>query len=243
MGTVRTSILVEVDERINDLVVKPHKQHKTFGKLIAALLTGYVEDEYFRAYADGTISNLRKASVDALDSVIDSMSSSLSNMGMLGMELRNNTETGIKHFTSVKQEKEKSMQEYDSLKQDVDELRSQNTQILKMLELLSTGLTSGNTVPAQTIDSTVQSPVANVTQKVSEPAEEVPKISEEVEETVYETTQEEVQEEVQDEIKVSPVVNTTVQEMPTVEEEDDDDEDLNAGDLLSSLMVGNQYSF
>ena len=52
---VRTNILVEVDEKVNNLVVIPHKRAKTFSKLMASLLQGYVEDEYIRAYADGTL--------------------------------------------------------------------------------------------------------------------------------------------------------------------------------------------
>lgn len=131
----RTNILVEVSDNIYDSVVTPHKKAKTFSKLIATLLKGYIENEYIRAYAEDTLDDMHKASVDALDEVIGNMQQSLASMGLYNDELKETTESGMTYFGEKAQSAHtQDNKEVVELRENVEELKTQNAEILSMLK-------------------------------------------------------------------------------------------------------------
>lgn len=217
----RTNILVEVSDSIYDSVVTPHKKAKTFSKLIATLLKGYIENEYIRAYAEDTLDDMHKASVDALDAVIDNMQQSLVNMGLYAEELKDSTQEGMSYFgnkveaSSTKESKNNE----DNLRDDVEELKVQSAEILSMLKAF---MDSGATREV----------------KVSEPAV---KVVEKPVEKPIETPVREVKE-----VKVPPIKEIKVETPPLKEissSSETEDSSTKANDLLASLMVGNVYKF
>lgn len=143
------NVFLEVDDKVYNLVVEPHKKAKTFSKLMASLLKGYIEDEYVRAYGNSTVDDMKKASVDSLDDAINGMTESLMNLGMFTDELKLTSAKGLKEFKKEKPEaKAESVptsttdhtQEDNQLKEEVEELRNtvkdlmkQNAEIMSML--------------------------------------------------------------------------------------------------------------
>lgn len=143
------NVFLEVDDKVYNLVVEPHKKAKTFSKLMASLLKGYIEDEYVRAYGNSTVDDMKKASVDSLDDAINGMTESLMNLGMFTDELKLTSAKGLKEFKKEKPEaKAESVPtsttnhtpEDSQLKEEVEELRNtvkdlmkQNAEIMSML--------------------------------------------------------------------------------------------------------------
>lgn len=143
------NVFLEVDDKVYNLVVEPHKKAKTFSKLMASLLKGYIEDEYVRAYGNSTVDDMKKASVDSLDDAINGMTESLMNLGMFTDELKLTSAKGLKEFKKEKPEaKAESVPtsttdhttEDNQLKEEVEELRNtvkdlmkQNAEIMSML--------------------------------------------------------------------------------------------------------------
>ena len=143
------NVFLEVDDKVYNLVVEPHKKAKTFSKLMASLLKGYIEDEYVRAYGNSTVDDMKKASVDSLDDAINGMTESLMNLGMFTDELKLTSAKGLKEFKKDEPEvKAESVPtsttdhtpEDNQLKEEVEELRNtvkdlmkQNAEIMSML--------------------------------------------------------------------------------------------------------------
>lgn len=92
-------VTVLVDEDVYNLVVQPHKHDKTFSKLVAALLNGYLQNDFIRSYAENYIGGINKAVVNDLDMVIDEMNQSLFNIGLYHSELENIAEAGVSLFS------------------------------------------------------------------------------------------------------------------------------------------------
>lgn len=92
-------VTVLVDEDVYKLVVQPHKHDKTFSKLVAALLNGYLQNDFIRSYAENYIGGINKAVVNDLDMVIDEMNQSLFNIGLYHSELENIAEAGVNLFS------------------------------------------------------------------------------------------------------------------------------------------------
>lgn len=92
-------VTVLVDEDVYNLVVQPHKHDKTFSKLVAALLNGYLQNDFIRSYAENYIGGINKAVVNDLDMVIDEMNQSLFNIGLYHSELENIAEAGVNLFS------------------------------------------------------------------------------------------------------------------------------------------------
>lgn len=156
----KTNVFLEIEDNVYNTVVEPHKRSKTFSKLIAALLNGYINDEYVRAYGDEMVDDLRRASVDSLDEALESMHGSLANMGLFTDELQMVNSKGTRYFskkkedyessTSNTQEQEKgkegsglsNSEEIQKLQEEVSSLESklssvldQNKQILDLLKV------------------------------------------------------------------------------------------------------------
>lgn len=151
----RTNVFIDVEDDVYDLVVSPHKKAKSFSRLMASLLQGYIEDEYIRSYGDGTLHDMRKASVDSLDSIIGTMTESLSNFGLFTDELEVSNNRGkelfnskkskqedivSKHVSDIKEESELVNKENNKLKEEVgnlkDDMRSLKQQNLEMMNIL-----------------------------------------------------------------------------------------------------------
>lgn len=106
----RTSIMIEFSDEVYDAIVEPMKKQKTFSKLVASLVEGYLEDGYIRAYGDDTLEDMRKASVSSFSASIDSMAESLSSMGLYTDELNSISLTGKTKF------QEKAKKQSDEMK-------------------------------------------------------------------------------------------------------------------------------
>lgn len=161
------NVFLEVDDKVYNLVVEPHKKAKTFSKLMASLLKGYIEDEYVRAYGNSTVDDMKKASVDSLDDAINGMTESLMNLGMFTDELKLTSAKGLKEFKKEKPEaKAESVPtsttdhapEDSQLKEEVEELRNtvkdlmkQNAEIMSMLAGKESAVAKAPT-PKGTID-------------------------------------------------------------------------------------------
>lgn len=96
----KTNILIEVSDELYDNVVYPMKRQKRFSKLVVMLLEGYYSNDYINAYIDGSVDVDTKAGIDALDSVLNDMKSTISLMGMNTSELEQNTNEGLDLFSN-----------------------------------------------------------------------------------------------------------------------------------------------
>lgn len=250
----KINIMVEVDDRVYDLVVAPHKRNKSFSKLITTLLSGYTENSYIRGFADDTLSDLRRESANALDSIIGDMHESLANMGMFSDEIKSTAESGMGIFGNrqgaeptsssdvVKEQVEKETKE---LREDVSSLKSQNEQILALLTRMVASspmqMMQGMMTPQMPMGYTmgVQQPMQFVTQpQVQTPDPTISPITPTVESTPKQEYKEEVKEEF-----VAPVVTN----VPTDSEEDNTSDgesgDDEAAAAMALLLTGNTYSF
>lgn len=178
----KTNILIEVSDDLYDNVVYPMKRQKRFSKLIVMLLKGYYENDYINAYIDGNVDVENKEGIEALDSVLKDMKSTISLMGMNTSELEQNTNEGLEMFNNASKAREKSKtssgkdarragigvggmfgssnestgnesgnekrysgyvssEEFDKLKEEFEETRRQNKNIMEMLSsLMKAGL-------------------------------------------------------------------------------------------------------
>lgn len=239
MATKKTSILVEVDEVVYDLVIAPHKKNKTFSKLVATLLKGYIENELIRGYADDTLDDMRKASVDALDSMLDTMRSSLANMGMYTEDLRSNSESGANIFGARAEEAKEdikansvgmSAEEAEEMRSSMKELKEQNSQIIEMLKSFS------NT--PQTVYVQAPQPVATQPIQTSQPVVQQPVVN--ISENQSKLEEQEVvkpKDTVQEDYSNSSIGGSSFFE------EDEEDLNVDAEDAMADLLKGNMYSF
>lgn len=102
----RTSVLLEFSENVYDSLVEPLKRSKSFSKFVSALVTGYLNDPYIKAYADGNLDDYKKAYVAAFDDQLDEMSESLANMGFFADALESVSAGGKDHFAEKKKKAE-----------------------------------------------------------------------------------------------------------------------------------------
>lgn len=94
----RTSVLIEVDDDVYNGLVEPHKRNKTFSKLIASLLNGYISDSYIRAFVDDNLEEVRKAVVGSFEDSVGEMESVLASMGLYTDELGAHSASGYNRF-------------------------------------------------------------------------------------------------------------------------------------------------
>lgn len=186
MGTRNISILVKVSDSVYDMVVLPHKRSKTFAKLMATLLQGYIENDYIRSYAEGTLDEMHRASVDALDDVLGEMHQSLQSMGFYTDELKNTTTMGKEIFEEKLNESSSEVNnptrdaEVEELRSTVSELKEQNTTIIDMLkDLLESGVSLKSASTSQQHGETKkhtseETPISMVKKKPKEIVEDTP---------------------------------------------------------------------
>lgn len=231
----KINVLTEVEEDIYDAVVLPHKKTKSFSRLIATLLRGYMENAYVKAYAEGTLDEVETESVNALDSIISDMQGSLATMGVFTNELKNATQEGVEVFSNkVQSTPSKSFRgngfggvaqvdespDKDDLKSTVEELKSQNQEIMGLLQKLISGDVQIPKIPGEVVPEIVKEPVKS-------------SFSSSVGSGSVNTS-------------ISPKLmeSSDDADMPTLKEVSDGDESsVDANDVMASLLMGNMMSF
>ena len=210
----RTSIMLEFSDDIYDSLVEPLKKNRTFSKLVVSLINGYIEDGYIHAYVDDTLSNLKKAAVDSFNSSIDSMSESLSNMGLFTDELNSVSSSAKTKFTEKYNEASKGVKpesrvdskgDIDKINKRIDDMQEDvNAKLSTLIDLISSLSTSGVPVKKNVIPdvSNVKSDVENV----------IPDV---------------------------PSVKNSVENVESV----DTEEEKEALDFMSNLLNGNSFEF
>lgn len=227
----KTNILVEVSDEIYDAVIEPMKKNKTFSKLVASLLEGYLSDGYIQAFADDNLADLRRAAVDSFSASVDSMSESLSSMGLFTSVLEQKSADGRDKFKSIADKqsdeigkqlevpKSVSMEDIDKKFNDFES--SFNSRLDKVLEVVTKIFENGvSTVQTQvpTVVPTLVQPVVSTTPSN---IEDVKKTVETVESVVPEK-----------------------EEVVVVESYDDsvtDEEAKEANDFMANMLVGNFF--
>ena len=262
----RTSVLLEFSDEVYDVVVEPMKKNKSFSKLVATLIEGYLSDGYVRAYAEDNLENMRKAAVDSFSKSIDSMSESLSNMGLFTDELDTTSQSGVSIFNKraekereeldsegIKKhnndfvEKDKKFEEVneriDSLQKEVN---SSMQQMLNMMQIISNQVMSVgmNTVPMQMANPMNMSMSGNIpaTRSYVENSVESVKNSSNSSELSKDNNKGYVEnsvESVKNEEKTSENDEIVLPDIyaPTTEDE------KQADDFLKSMLDGNSFTF
>lgn len=140
------SVMFEVSDTVYDNLVLPFKKNKLLGKLMATLLTGYLEEEEIRGYIDEEIQGMHKASVDVVSTLMEGMQESLASMGIFTEEAKSVSDSGRSYFkdkrkfysTSTEEDRKENV-DVASLKKDVSELKDQMSEMLDIIKSLSNG--------------------------------------------------------------------------------------------------------
>lgn len=249
-----TNILVEVEDDIYDLVVAPHKKNKTFSKVVRSLLTGYVEDKYIRAYVEGTLDNMRKASAEALDDILGSMNDSLASMGLYTDEIKSVNEEGARQFSEdysyEGSNSEVNIQtdssEISELKETVSELKAQNDEICNLLKQLLQGgsvavlsTQQSNNVESDAINETPEITTDNDNSEVAISWVDYSSQDVKDEEAVNDNSLNIVEDDSQDEDITLDLGNEDFE----LEEMENDVTDISASNAMATLLMGNMYAF
>lgn len=249
----RVNIMVEVSDEVYDLVVQPYKKSKNFKTLIERLLSGYLENETIAAYVEGSLDALKRSSLDSFNSTIESMKASMATMGMLTEEAEVTANYGKKVFgegtnessaTSevvqivTKESKEDEVDETKILKEEVNSLKTQNAEIMRMIQSMSEALSGlqSNKVGESSVEGN-----ESVTEEVKED-KVVENLSEKVITDEPNTSSEFNADAYDEDDPLSEVVSFDDDnvEIPMPEEEEEDDED---DDFLSGILEGQVYTF
>ena len=164
-GTKRTNIMLEFSSDVYSAVVEPMKKNKRLSKVIATLLTGYLNDGYIRAYADDNVEDLRRAAVDSFSASVDSMTESLANTGLFTDELESISKGGKSKFKEVAQKESENIsneevstrnvpdKNIDDLNDRLDKMeKSLDDRFNQMFELMQNIVNSGNVLSSQNED-------------------------------------------------------------------------------------------
>ena len=171
--TCPVNVMVRVTKDVNDNVVIPSKQSKSFGNLVSTLLEGYYSNKYVRAYVEGRLDMLEEESSKQFNDQIQQMMGSISSMGIFTEELKEVNDVGKETFENASEEKKQVKEDImdtrvKSLEDSINILSEQNSQILSLLQNLQSGV----------VVKSVEEPVEEVAS--TEEVEEAPK-----EEVVY----------------------------------------------------------
>lgn len=171
--TCPVNVMVRVTKDVNDNVVIPSKQSKSFGNLVSTLLEGYYSNKYVRAYVEGRLDMLEEESSKQFNDQIQQMMGSISSMGIFTEELKEVNDVGKETFESASEEKKHVKEDVmdtrvKNLEDGMQMLSEQNSQILSLLQNLQSG------VVVKSVEESVEE-VAS-----TEEVEEAPKPKEEV---------------------------------------------------------------
>ena len=160
--------MVRVTKDVNDNVVIPSKQSKSFGNLVSTLLEGYYSNKYVRAYVEGRLDMLEEESSKQFNDQIQQMMGSISSMGIFTEELKEVNDVGKETFENASEEKKQVKEDImdtrvKGLEDSIQILSKQNSQILSLLQNLQ----------SCAVVKSVEEPVEEVAS--TEEVEEVPK--------------------------------------------------------------------
>ena len=166
--TCPVNVMVRVTKDVNDNVVIPSKQSKSFGNLVSTLLEGYYSNKYVRAYVEGRLDMLEEESSKQFNDQIQQMMGSISSMGIFTEELKEVNDVGKETFENASEEKKHVKEDImdtrvKGLEDSIQILSKQNSQILSLLQNLQSGV----------VVKSVEEPVEEVAS--TEEVEEVPK--------------------------------------------------------------------
>lgn len=166
--TCPVNVMVRVTKDVNDNVVIPSKQSKSFGNLVSTLLEGYYSNKYVRAYVEGRLDMLEEESSKQFNDQIQQMMGSISSMGIFTEELKEVNDVGKETFENASEEKKQVKEDImdtrvKGLEDSIQILSKQNSQILSLLQNLQSGV----------VVKSVEEPVEEVA--FTEEVEEVPK--------------------------------------------------------------------
>lgn len=256
----RTSVLLEFSENVYDSLVEPLKRSKSFSKFVSALVTGYLNDPYIKAYADGNLDDYKKAYVAAFDDQLDEMSESLANMGFFADALESVSAGGKDHFAEKKKKAEEDGAHFgvsektskgnsegsdSDYKKDLEGLEkavnarmdrletSMNAFLVNMTTLLQTG-----SVAQVRVDNGVsEKPVVSTPSEVSQSSKEDNKTEtgSSSDEGVVSSDQKGISE---THSEVEPYVEKSVESV-----EKSDTGNSEEDDFISSMLDGNMFSF
>lgn len=226
----RTSIMLEFSDDIYDSLVEPLKKNRTFSKLVVSLINGYIEDGYIRAYVDDTLSNLKKAAVDSFNSSIDSMSESLSNMGLFTDELSSVSSSAKTKFTEKYNEASKGVKpesrvdskgDIDKINKRIDDMQEDvNAKLSTLIDLISS-LKMGSVPVKKDVENVI--PDVNVKNSVENVITDVSNVKSDVENVIPDL----------------PSVKNSVENVEIT----DTEEEKEALDFMSNLLNGNSFEF
>lgn len=139
------SVMFEVSEEVYDNIVTPFKKSKMLGKLMASLLTGYLEEEDIREYIDEEIEGMHKASVDTVSEIFENMQESLAAMGIFANEAKSTNDRGRKYFKkqaegiNVEKSPETGInsEEFKTVQSDIADIKQQMSELKEFLVALS----------------------------------------------------------------------------------------------------------
>lgn len=167
--TCPVNVMVRVTKDVNDNVVIPSKQSKSFGNLVSTLLEGYYSNKYVRAYVEGRLDMLEEESSKQFNDQIQQMMGSISSMGIFTEELKEVNDVGKETFENASEEKKQVKEDImdirvKSLEDSINILSEQNSQILSLLQNLQSGV----------VVKSVEEPVEEVasTEEVEEASKE-----------------------------------------------------------------------
>lgn len=166
--TCPVNVMVRVTKDVNDNVVIPSKQSKSFGNLVSTLLEGYYSNKYVRAYVEGRLDMLEEESSKQFNDQIQQMMGSISSMGIFTEELKEVNDVGKETFENASEEKKQVKEDImdtrvKGLEDSIQILSEQNSKILSLLQNLQSGA----------VVNPVEEPVEEVAS--TEEVEEVPK--------------------------------------------------------------------
>lgn len=166
--TCPVNVMVRVTKDVNDNVVIPSKQSKSFGNLVSTLLEGYYSNKYVRAYVEGRLDMLEEESSKQFNDQIQQMMGSISSMGIFTEELKEVNDVGKETFENASEEKKQVKEDImdtrvKGLEDSIQILSEQNSKILSLLQNLQSGA--------------IVKPVEELVEEVvsTEEVEEVPK--------------------------------------------------------------------
>lgn len=142
--TCPVNVMVRVTKDVNDNVVIPSKQSKSFGNLVSTLLEGYYSNKYVRAYVEGRLDMLEEESSKQFNDQIQQMMGSISSMGIFTEELKEVNDVGKETFENASEEKKQVKEDImdtrvKGLEDSIQILSKQNSQILSLLQNLQSG--------------------------------------------------------------------------------------------------------
>ena len=97
----RVTVMADIPDDVFDGVVTPKKKSRTFSKLIAILLDGYLKDGYIRAFADDTLGEFRRAAVESVEEKLSEAKATLSEMSFASEAMDAMFDQGMMHTNDM----------------------------------------------------------------------------------------------------------------------------------------------